>query len=70
MPAVIVSISATDHSSHTPRTPSANSYRGFHPAARAREGSTITAGISPARAGPCRTTSELPQTAAGTLAKT
>src|SRR6185437_1761298 len=62
IPAAIVSRSAADHSSQTPRTPASKSKRGDHPAASAREGSTITAGISPGRAGPCRTSSEAPVT--------
>src|SRR5579875_3171401 len=56
-------ISATDHSSQTPTSPSSSDgKRGCHPAAWARLGSTITAGISPGLAGPWRTPISAPET--------
>ena len=57
-----LSSSARDHSSHTPTSPSEKEYRGSQPRLRARELSTITAGISPALAGPCSTCRSAPLT--------
>ena len=57
------STSAVDHSSHTPISPSSRSgYWGVQPAAWARAGSTITAGISPGLAGPCVNSTSAPDT--------